>query len=83
MKTLIVCCVLASTTAALAQPDLPGTSTNRPATGDAERIVCEVRADPSSRLNRRRICMTEAKWAQHRRELREWTDRAQLPWGAR
>jgi hypothetical protein len=82
MKMLLTLIPLVVATAALAQPDLPRPS-SAPAASDAERIVCEVRADTSSRLNRRRVCMTEAKWAQYRREVRDLTDRAQVPYGPR
>lgn len=82
MKALIPFLILAAGNAALAQPELPQKD-HAQAAAEPERIVCRERVDPSSRLNRRRVCMTEARWAQYRRDLREWTDRAQLPWGAR
>ena len=45
--------------------------------GDPVRRICRVTFDTGSRLNRRRVCLSEAEWAAQRLQTRNMIDRAQ------
>lgn len=45
--------------------------------GDRSRRICRVTLDTGSRLNRRRVCLTQAEWAAQQLESRNMVDRAQ------
>ena len=68
---------LLSTTAA-AQPDIPRPDP-KAGTPDPDRVICRRQPDISSRLTSRRVCMTEARWAEYRRATRQWSESVQSP----
>ena len=76
-KLLALSLILLSTSAA-AQPPTPepGTKATNP---DPDRVICRRQADLSSRLSSRRVCMTEAQWAEYRRETQRWSESVQNP----
>ena len=76
MKALIACTAVAAASAALAQPDVPRSDAVH-ARESPERVICELRPEPGSRVHRRRVCMTEATWKVYRRESRHFTERIQ------
>lgn len=50
---------------------------------DPSQMICRMITETGSRLNRTRVCMTRAQWAQQRREMRDNVERAQTIPGER
>ena len=48
-----------------------------PKTDDTQKLICKNIRDTGSRLATKRICMTEAEWAEHRRNTKQDIDKAQ------
>jgi hypothetical protein len=78
MSRLFALSIAVLSTAAVAQPNVPR-SDPKPTHADPERIVCQRQVDINSRLNSRRVCMTEAQWAEYRRATRQWSESVQSP----
>lgn len=72
MKTLIIAGAAMFATAAVAQAP-----TTTGGDEDPNETICRVVTETGSRLNRSRVCMTRAQWAQHRRETRANVERQQ------
>ncbi|HYJ52845.1 MAG TPA: hypothetical protein VEW04_06710 [Allosphingosinicella sp.] len=67
-------------TAALAQAPQPSTTPSSDATtstADSTKMVCRSQGDSSSRLARRRVCVTQAEWEEQRRLSRMDVEKAQ------
>ena len=80
-KMAILCAVLVSSVAAIAQtpeeaPDAPTTARTQP-NQDPNEVVCVQETQIGSRLNRRRVCRTRAEWAEHRSQYKQSIERAQ------
>lgn len=80
-KMAILCAVLVSSVAAVAQtteeaPDAPTTAKTRP-NQDPDEVVCVRENQIGSRLNQRRVCRTRAEWAEHRSQYKQTIERAQ------
>lgn len=48
-----------------------------PGGNDPAKRICRVTHDTGSRLNRRRVCMSEAEWAAQQLQMKHMIDRAQ------
>jgi len=70
-RTLLLTATVASlaATAALAQaPSAPeGGGSNSKASTRTTKMVCRSESESGSRLNRRRVCVTQAEWDEQRR----------------
>ena len=80
-KMTILCAVLVSSVAAIAQtpeeaPDAPTTQKTGP-NQDPNEVVCIRQAAIGTRLGARRVCRTRAEWAEHRSEFKQELERAQ------
>jgi hypothetical protein len=78
--------LLISTVAALAataafaqapQSSAPSGTGAAPALDDSAKMVCRSESDVSSRLRRRRVCVTQAEWDEQRRLSRMDVEKAQ------
>ena len=78
MSKLFALSLILLSTAAAAQPEARRSST-KAANPDPARVVCRRQADLSSRLSSRRVCMTEAQWAEYRRATQQWSESVQNP----
>jgi hypothetical protein len=58
---------------AAAEPAAP--ATDNP--DNPNQVICRVSGETGSRLERQRVCMTRAQWAEHRRDTRQAVDHAQ------
>ena len=45
---------------------------------DSERMICRTIGETGSRLSKRKLCMTAAEWAEHKRTTKEDIDKAQV-----
>jgi hypothetical protein len=75
MKSLLFSGLLLAATAASAEA--PTASATHNAASDPNEMVCRTSGELGSRLNRRRVCMTRAQWAERQREQRQDIERAQ------
>ena len=62
---------------------LPGTaavavSPSEGKSDDTERMICRTIGETGSRLSKRKLCMTAAEWAEHKRTTKEDIDKAQV-----
>lgn len=75
MKSLLLSGLLLAATAASAEaPSAPATHNG---TANPNETICRTQAELGSRLNRTRICMTRAEWAERQREQRQTLERNQ------
>ena len=69
-------------TAAIAQAPQasapPSEGGARSSTSPSNKMVCRSESDVSSRLRRRRVCVTQAEWDEQRRLSRSDVEKAQL-----
>lgn len=75
MKTLALILAALAASTALAEP--PVIVRGPPARYDPHEIVCRSEAEIGSRLRTRRICVTRAEWAEHKRETQQHVEHAQ------
>ena len=74
-KSIILSALLVSSAAAIAQA--PADTTKLGARNNPDEIVCVRESQTGSRLGVTRVCRTRAEWAEHRRQYRQATERAQ------
>lgn len=72
-KLIAVGAVLVSAAVAAQTPAAPG----KAGKADPLRRICRVTFDTGSRLQRRRVCLSEADWAAQQLQTRTMLDRAQ------
>ena len=80
MKKLVILSAILVTTAGFAQTGTSGSSNPSSDSDAAEQneTICRIVTDTGSRLNRSRVCMTRAQWAEHRRETQQNAERTQM-----
>ena len=76
-KIFLAALMAATATGAGAQVSSLQTSNPAPKAGNPDKVVCETEEKTGSRLGARRVCLTNAQWAEKRREHREATEKVQ------
>ena len=74
-KSILLSVLAVSSAAAIAQA--PADTTKLGPRNDPDEIICIRQAQTGSRLGVQRVCRTRAEWAEHRRQYRQATERAQ------
>ena len=77
IKAAIAAAIATAATMASAQSSPTSVARQDGPNNDPSQIICRVENDIGSRLSRTRVCRTRAEWAEHARQVRDRTERAQ------
>ena len=72
MKAALITAALLFSGTALAEESTQGTPAKK------DKLICVDQTPTGSRLNKKRVCMTQTEWTNYRRQMREDVEKGQM-----